>query len=117
MEQDLKLGELVRGRRIRDLDVTMKEIADRMNVTPMYVSDIERGKRTPLKIERLRMIAQAYDLPSSRSVETAALISNESVQIGSADDWPVKRRLAVTLARQWSDLTPDRNPTASCRNR
>ena len=77
-----------------------------MNVTPMYVSDIERGKRTPLKIERLRMMAQAYDLPIE-DVETAALISNESVQIGSADDWPGKRRLAVTLARQWSDLTPE----------
>ena len=104
MEEEPSLGQLIRDRRVHDLKVTMKAIADRMDVTAMYVSDIERGKRTPLKHDRLKKIADAYNL-SVKRVEKAAFISKEWHRIGEAGDAPHKRRLAVKLARRWADLT------------
>ena len=94
----------LRRRRVDDLELTLKEIAERMEVTAVYVSDIERGNRRPIKEGVLKSIADAYEMDWDRVVRLA-LASRDSVQLDTRDASDVKRDVAVTLARSWDDLT------------
>lgn len=47
MDQDeLKFGEYIAKRRI-DLGITLRGMADRLEITAAYLSDIEKGRRNP----------------------------------------------------------------------
>ena len=94
----------LRRRRVEQLELTLKDIAELMNVTAVYVSDIERGNRRPLKRSVLRKIAEAYQMDPER-VLRLALASRDSVELNTRDASPEKRDVAVTLARSWDDLT------------
>jgi hypothetical protein len=76
-----------------------------MRVVPIYVSDIERAKRRPVKEAVLRAIAEAYELPYAE-VEELALTSRDEVQLRTAGQDDARKQVAVKLARAWTDM-PD----------
>ncbi|MDR3565537.1 MAG: helix-turn-helix transcriptional regulator [Negativicutes bacterium] len=45
-QDDLKFGEYVAKRRL-DLGITLRGMADRLEITAAYLSDIEKGRRNP----------------------------------------------------------------------
>lgn len=96
------MGRRLRMRRI-ELELTLQEIADRMRVSPMYVSDIERGKRVPLQPMRLAALAEAYEL-TRREIEQLAFASQDAIELDIAGD-PMRREAAVALARAWPDMS------------
>lgn len=59
--QSNSLGEAIREKRIA-IDITLRELARRLNITPSYLSDIENDRRVPAE-EVLQDIGKALDLP------------------------------------------------------
>jgi transcriptional regulator with XRE-family HTH domain len=54
-------GELVRKSR-RASNKSLQEVADALQVTPVYVSEVERGKRPPFVTTRLPALAQVLNI-------------------------------------------------------
>jgi transcriptional regulator with XRE-family HTH domain len=54
-------GEFVRKSR-RASNKSLQEVADALQVTPVYVSEVERGKRPPFVTTRLPALAQVLNL-------------------------------------------------------
>lgn len=54
-------GELIRKSR-RANNKSLQAVADALNVTAVYVSEVERGKRPPFVTTRLPALAQALNL-------------------------------------------------------
>lgn len=100
------LGARLRRRRV-ERGMTIQQIADRVNVVPIYVSDIERGKRRPLKKELLVAIAAAYGLAHDE-VERLALSSRDSVQLETKGMNDRRRQVAVQLARTLGEMPEDK---------
>lgn len=99
------LGQRLRRERIRQ-GMTLQAIAERMLVVPMYVSDIERGKRIPLKEEALANIANAYGLRFEEVLDLA-LSSRDAVPLNTAGQNDARKQVAVKLARAWTDMTDE----------
>ena len=101
------LGERLRRHRVDELGLTLRDLANRMDVAAMYVSQIERGKRQPRKEATLEAIAQAYALPFSE-IEELSLRSRGGVELQFTERDVERDELALILARAWPDLTPER---------
>ena len=101
-----RLGPYLRERR-KEHQWTLQYIAERMGTTAVYVSDIEREKRRPLKPSILQAIARAYQL-ELEEVQKVAMGSRDSVQLDNVDQSEVKRETAIMLARAWTDLPEEK---------
>lgn len=69
----MQLGQRIKQRR-QELKLSQRELAERVNLTPGFLSQIERDLVTP-SIETLREIGEVLDVPLAASdflVETAA---------------------------------------------
>lgn len=101
------LGRLLRMERVGS-GLTVREIAERLNMSAMTVSNLERGTRVPNDRASLEAIAVAYGLPA-RDVYRAALESRAAsgaVELPTDGERPVAET-ALALARAWRDLTEE----------
>ena len=57
----MSFGELIRASR-RRLNKSLQDVADALNVSVVYVSEVERGKRPPFTMERLPALAAVLEL-------------------------------------------------------
>lgn len=73
---DKTLGELIRHARTT-LDITLRELARRLDVTPSYVSDIENDRRVPSE-EVLIRIAAALDLDANDLVARSGRLASDA---------------------------------------
>lgn len=73
---DKTLGELIRNARTT-LDITLRELARRLDVTPSYVSDIENDRRVPSE-EVLIRIAAALDLDANDLVARSGRLASDA---------------------------------------
>ena len=101
-----RLGPRLRERR-KERQWTLQDIAERIGTVPVYISDIEREKRRPLKRSVLEAIARAYQLQLDE-VLRLALASHDSVQLDNANQSEAKRETAIMLARAWTDLPEEK---------
>lgn len=73
---DKTLGELIRHARTT-LDITLRELARRLDVTPSYVSDIENDRRVPSE-EVLIRIAAALELDADDLVARSGRLASDA---------------------------------------
>ena len=95
-----KFGVYVRGRRA-ELDMTLKEFANNMNLTPSYISDIENGNRyAPLKyLDEAASILQVEDEELNAFYDIAGCTHSNWQDINEyLKDKPHARK-AIRLAR------------------
>lgn len=59
--QDLTFGSFISQKR-KELRITLKDMADRLDISSPYLSDVEKGKRDSFDLERLNEIAQILNL-------------------------------------------------------
>lgn len=59
-ERSTTLGETIREKRLQ-VDISLRELAKRLDITPSYLSDIENDRRVPAE-EVLKDIAKALEL-------------------------------------------------------
>ncbi len=102
------LAELLRGRRLV-MKATVREMADRLGTSPMYVSYLERGEQVPMQPTRLQALANAYGLPISDVLDaaTTSRAAKGSVELPTRESSPELTDAAVVLARTWLNLTAD----------
>jgi transcriptional regulator with XRE-family HTH domain len=85
-------------------EVKLKDLADSLDVSLPYLSDIERGHRDPPSDERVRKIAsylQADPIP----LLAAAARDRGKVILSTEDKSDDHVQIAVLLASKWNDLT------------
>jgi transcriptional regulator with XRE-family HTH domain len=66
----VSFGEIIRASR-RKLNKSLQDVADAIGVTPVYVSEVERGKRPPFTPERLPALATVLELDLNELRATA----------------------------------------------
>jgi transcriptional regulator with XRE-family HTH domain len=98
---DKTLGDVVRDARAA-LDMRLRELARRLNVTPSYVSDIENNRRVPSE-DVLGRIAIELKIPLDDLVARAGRIGTD------AERYLRQTPVATTLFRRISEekLTED----------
>lgn len=89
------LGEVVRGGRT-NLDIALRELARRLDVTPSYVSDIENDRRTPSE-DVLKRLATVLQLPIDDLTGPAGRLGPD------ADRYLRQTPAATTLFRRISE--------------
>ena len=98
------------GQRIRKLRESnrksLKDLAEAVGVSVVYISDIERGQRTPPQRDKLHKIADFFQLERN-VVEEWAFREKQRVELNLRDCEGPKLDLALTLAYRWDTLTND----------
>jgi transcriptional regulator with XRE-family HTH domain len=99
-----QFAELTRKTR-RERHVSLREIARRLKVTPAYVSEVERGRKSPPSIEVVKEWALALGLDPDKLL-SVALSSKRSIDLGVENETSSdqKKRAAVLLARRWNEM-------------
>lgn len=72
-------GRLLRTRRA-ELDLTQAMVADATGVVTSYICDIERGRRGPMRLNKLVLLAEVLRVPLE-TLEAAAKIDFELVKL------------------------------------
>ncbi len=106
----MNFGALLRDIRVR-LGLSLKQVADVLGVTPVYVSDIERGNRAPLGTDKILALS---DVPGLTPVDIENLMLAATSQRGAVQmTVPDNRDAQVALSGmarggfsddQWRDL-------------
>ena len=98
------------GQRIRKLRETakksLKDLADAVGVSVVYISDIERGHRNPPHGDKLYKMADFFHL-ERKEVEEWALKERKRVELDLKDGNGPVSDAALALARRWDTLTED----------
>lgn len=100
-----KFGELLKECRKRR-DVTLGQLAEKMDVAPSYLSDIEHGRRNPLKKEAIEQLVRILDL---NKADQDALIDAAQAVRGQFDIPADPQNAAAytfgaALAREWTSM-------------
>lgn len=98
---EVRFGDVARTARVK-ARVSLRDLASRLQWSPVYVSDIERGTRNPPSAEKAREWAEAVGADGDEFV-SLSLMGRDAVELPVADH----AELALALARKWGRLTPD----------
>ena len=77
------LGELIRSQR-RLANLSLRELAERTNVSNPYLSQIERGMHEP-SVRVLRSIARALNVSAETLLAQAGLLERDDSDTGDSD--------------------------------
>jgi transcriptional regulator with XRE-family HTH domain len=78
------LGELIRSQR-RLANLSLRELAERTNVSNPYLSQIERGMHEP-SVRVLRSIARALNVSAETLLSQAGLLERDDTADGDKDN-------------------------------
>ncbi|MBX6423340.1 helix-turn-helix domain-containing protein [Thermosulfurimonas sp. F29] len=97
-------GKTLRRAR-KNAGLTLKNVAEAMGWSIVYLSDVERGRRNPPKPEMMLKLAQIVGVPAGVLLEAAAkdwgFVSLPLEGSGS------RRELFLLIAREWDNFTED----------
>lgn len=65
-----ELGRLIKSARVQQ-DVSLRQMADELGVSAMYLSEIENSKKIPTKGDVLALIADYFDFKQEELLELA----------------------------------------------
>jgi transcriptional regulator with XRE-family HTH domain len=98
------------GRYLRELreraGMRMKELANEMRWTSVYVSDIERGRRNPPSPAKIVKIAEILGVDSEKLLDLANK-ERKKVVLDLDEESPACMDFALMLARSWDGMTDD----------
>ena len=82
---ELLFGEYIAGKR-KARDISLRQMAENLGITPAYLSDIEKSRRNPPDIETLEKIAKLLHLTPDEKNTMLDFAGNDRKQI--APDLP-----------------------------
>ena len=95
-------------RSIREkLGKTMRQVADLLGVSVVYISDIERGRRNPPSEDMIKAIAKFFQMPPDALLKKAAE-DRGKVELGLKGTTPKVSEAALVLARKWPSMTEEK---------
>ncbi len=98
-------GERVREART-EKGISITDLAKHLGVTKVYVSDVERGRRAPFSLVRIRQVCDILDCDPFE-LYLLAVRSRGHVVLPTADISDEQSRLAAVLSYRWSDFNND----------
>lgn len=94
-------------RRLREKrGMTMKDIADLVRWSVVYVSDIERGKRNPPKASEIATIVQHLG-GNVEEFQDLARRSKGKIELDLNGSSPEIEHAGLVFARSWKDMSTD----------
>lgn len=98
------------GRYLRELREStgkrIKDLAQEMGWTTVYISDIELGRRNPPSPAKIRQIASVLGV-DPRELLNLADKEKKQVVLDLDDESPNRMDFALMLARSWNGLSDD----------
>jgi transcriptional regulator with XRE-family HTH domain len=101
----VKFGDAVRTARI-ERKIPLKRVADALDFSIPYVSDIELGHRNPPISEKTRQWAELIGIAPD-DLEYLAMTDRKRIELPLEGHSQMKSDLAFSLARSWNDMTED----------
>lgn len=100
------LGRAIRTRRL-ELGIGLRELAARISVTPAYLSDIEKGSRTPID-EKVGLLARELVADENEWLGMAAR-SRGSIELAmsAAPGHSARDEAALALHRRWDTMSEE----------
>lgn len=93
-------GDVARKARIK-ARVSIRQLADALGWSPVYVSDIERGSRNPPR-DKVRQWAELIGADPD-AFERLSLAARDTIELPVGSN----RDLALALTRKWGRLTQE----------
>jgi len=102
-----EFGKICKKIRI-DRNELLKDMADKLNVTPSYLSAVETGKRN-IPDGWTRIIALKYHLTKEqlKELEDAAFVSKNEIKFNVESMKGTEKNLVLAFARKFNDLDND----------
>lgn len=101
-----RFGAYARKQRVAHR-ISLKQVADRLGLSTVYISDIERGNRNPLGSDKLLEWADEIQADGNEFLALAELERGGVELPLSLELGQTRNALALALARSWKDLTSD----------
>ena len=97
---ELTFGEFVEQKR-KALEITMRGLADKLNIAPAYMCNIEKGRRSPpkKKLEELATILKLDKTDREQFYDLAARFNERTVSADIADYIMQNGELLVALRK------------------
>jgi len=86
--------------------IPIARVAQELEHSIAYLSDIERGNRNPPDEEKVRRWAEMVGLDPDEMAQLAAL-DRRKVELNVENQREDKRNLALVLARSWDEMSPE----------
>lgn len=101
------LGKKLRVLRIREGEL-LKDMAQKLRVTPAYLSSIENGKRTPPK-NLVSQLVELYNLDceTEKSLMDAYFETVEEIKLSINGVTDSQKELGLVFARKFDSLTKE----------
>jgi len=97
-------GREVRAQRLKR-QIGLRELSGRLGVTPAYLSDIERGSRTPIE-SKVRRLAEELGEDENRWIDLAVRARGSiDLPVGTGPGHDRRDEVAMSLHRQWDSIT------------
>jgi transcriptional regulator with XRE-family HTH domain len=93
----LNFGDFITQKH-EEKNITLRDIAKKLNITPPYLSDVEKARRNPFDLERLRLIASILLLSEEDKTTMMDLVGKKRNQIAPDLIAYIKERNYVTAA-------------------
>lgn len=95
-------GKLLREKRLQ-AGKTMGDLANLLGYKVPYISDVERGRRSPFRFEQIYTIASFIGANTDELLGAAAL-SRGSFELDAVNVSEHAREVGTALMRGWADL-------------
>jgi len=105
MEKNSKtFGEVLKRLR-EEKDVTLRELARKLNVSAPFLSDVEKNRRAPLTTERLKQVVEALNLSENEERELMdAVATQKKVIAPDIPEYIIQRDYVSAALRTARDL-------------
>lgn len=105
MTNSKTFGGLLRELRIKHKK-TISELAKLLDVSVVYISDVERGKRNPFDEDKINKISSFLKIDATDLLNQAAM-DKKTVELSLEDKNNIHSKTALALARKWDSITED----------
>lgn len=93
-----------------DRKLTLRQVAEKLNVSPAYYSDVEKGRRNPLSLEKIELFSEMTNMTADEKVMMLDLAGKDRSEV--APDLPeyiMGRDYVSAALRTARDLGADQN--------
>lgn len=92
----------------REMSLTLGDVAEALDYSVSYVSDVERRRRAPFEDAKLKVLATLFKMPAEELIEAAQL--TRGIILDTPPNDPLRtehQEAALALARSWGRLNKD----------
>lgn len=90
----------------REKNKSMGDLADYLDLSVSYVSEVERGTRAPFAPDVLQKVARFLKCDAEELLVSAAE-SRGAFELSASGITKTKREIGAALMRSWEDMTED----------